>query len=185
MDYIDPGIKVYVCMVYNNGMFFLQISPFWNFCLFQLFLHQQNKDNSAPCGLHEVTTLFLLWSNIFSPFECNYRQGSLRIQSFSYFLFRFLRISGLKNQTKNAICVAVIASKTLGFPLDYHDFLSLAVKLKYVLHKLLQTMCILLYFTNGIWCVCSMYRRYRKTYEIITNDFQNSTYIFTEKQNFL
>ena len=148
--------SVCVCTVYyNNGMFFLQISPFWNFCLlcYQLFLHQQNKDNSAPCGLHEVTTLFLLWSSIFSPFECNYRQGSLRIQSFSYFLFRFLRISGLKNQTKNAICVAVIASKTLGFPLDYHDFLSLAVKLKYVLHKLLkftQTMCILFYFTNGI-----------------------------------
>ena len=37
--------------------------------------------------------------------------------------------------------------------MDYHDFLSLAVKLKYVLHKLLQTMCILFYFTNGIWCV--------------------------------
>lgn len=95
--------SVCVCTVYyNNGMFFLQISPFWNFCLFcyQLFLHQQNKDNSAPCGLHEVTTLFLLWSNIFSPFECNYRQGSLRIQSFSYFLFRFLRMSGFKKPNK-------------------------------------------------------------------------------------
>ena len=157
MDYIDPGIKVYVCVYYNNGMFFLQISPFWNFCLFcyQLFLHQQNKDNSAPCGLHEVTTLFLIWKwnktlikYFFPPFEFNYRQGSLRIQSFSYSVF--LECLGLKNQTKNAICVAVIASKTLGFPLDHHDFLSLAVKLKYVLHKLLQTMCILFHFTNGI-----------------------------------
>ena len=166
MDYLDPGIKVYVCMVYNNGMFFLQISPFWNFCLFQLFLHQQNKDNSAPCGLHEVTTLFLLWSNIFSPFECNYRQGSLRIQSFSYFLFRFLRISGLKNQTKNAICVAVIASKTLGFPLDYHDFLSLAVKLKYV--SSYYRPCVFYFILQMAFSMCSMYR---KTYEIITNNF--------------
>lgn len=28
------------------------------------FLHQQKRDNSAPWGLHEVTTLFLIWKEI-------------------------------------------------------------------------------------------------------------------------
>ena len=102
--------------------------------------------------------------NIFHPFECNYRQGSLRIQSFSYSVF--LECLGLKNQTKNAICVAVIASKTLGFPLDYHDFLSLAVKLKYV--SSYYRPCVFYFILQMAFSMCSIYR---KTYEIITNNF--------------
>ena len=160
MDYIDPGIKVYVCVLCIIIMecFFFKSLHFGIFvcCVTNCFF--TNKTKITQLLVVSMKLRLSFWSeseikllNIFHPFECNYRQWPLRIQSFSYSVF--LECLGLKNQTKNAICVAVIASKTLGFPLEYHDFLSLAVKLKYVLHKLLkftQTMCILFYFTNGI-----------------------------------